>query len=88
MVSQNFAAIDYDACHTHSHSGAIYGIGHTPAEAIADARRSGDPESRYDVVEVSDAAYAHIKDRGGAPGSVAIDTHERYIRTHAEAESL
>jgi hypothetical protein len=56
-----FAAIDGSG----NLSGAVYGIGTTEAEAIADAMRAADGD--YAAVPCSKAAYLMVKTHGGMP---------------------
>lgn len=52
---------------------AIYGVGSTAREAIADARNeSGDPESTYTTVPASAALVAKVETIGGAGFSWSV----------------
>jgi hypothetical protein len=85
MTTTKFAAIESGACHHHNAVGVVYGIGLTPGEAIADAREvSCDPDSEYDVIAITDAAFEEVQKFGGSPGDVSVNTHDRIIRTHTE----
>jgi hypothetical protein len=62
-----FAAVDIKS------GSAVYGIGATEEDAVADARRqSHDPESCYDVIPCTEAAHRLVEDEGGAPGTVYV----------------
>lgn len=76
-----FAAIDEGSI-----TGAVYGIGRTPDEALADARQwSGSDEGVYSVVPCSESAYAIIQRMGGEPNR-AIAVSSMGVMTRAEAE--
>jgi hypothetical protein len=57
---------------------AIYGIGATADEAIADARReSNDGEGQYVVVAATAELLDHVREHGGASWAVAFELTDR-----------
>jgi hypothetical protein len=82
---QKFAAIERNAVENHSATGAVYGVGPTPEKAIQDAKiQSGDADSEYDVIAITDAAYEVVLAQGGEPDALVVDTHQRCILTREE----
>ena len=68
MASKFCAAVDRGVSDGVSGTGAVYGVGRSPAAAVRDARRwGGDATSVYDVVDCTPAAYAYVRTHGGAP---------------------
>lgn len=78
-TTTRFAAIDQG-----QPTGAVYGIGRTEEEALADARR-GAADGEYEVVPMTAGAYALVDEQGGAPsaeltvsrGGVSLRSEER-----------
>ena len=64
MDTKLFAAIGVDE---NSHSGAVYGLGHTKAEAVAEALGLGLGDIELEVVPCSEQAYDFVCEYGGAP---------------------
>jgi hypothetical protein len=86
-MTTKYAAIDRGTYAHHTAPRAVYGIGLTPEEAIADAR-VGDPggNGEYDVLPITEAAYREVQTLGGAPGNVIVNTYKWVVRTHEEEE--
>ena len=64
-MTTRYAAID-----TGNLTGAVYGVGETVEAAERDALEysgGGDADAVYDIVEITGAAYAYVKEHGGAP---------------------
>jgi hypothetical protein len=87
-MTMKFAAIDAGSSN-HATTGAVYGIGLTPEEALEDAR-SSDPggNGEYDTLPITEAAYREVQTFGGAPGDVVVNTHVGIVHTHEEEDAL
>jgi hypothetical protein len=65
-MATHYAAID-----SSNVTGAVYGIGSTPEEAIRDASREvGVDASDLAAVPLTDGAREHIEEHGGGPSPV------------------
>jgi hypothetical protein len=70
---------------------AVYGIGTSPAAALANAESEGqvergqDPASQFRVVPCSVAAYVYVTHHGGAPNR-ELDVSSRGVTLASEEE--
>jgi len=68
MSKATFAAIGSDMM-------AVYEMGSTPDEAIANARRAASaPEAEFQAVEITPEAAAYVEQHGGAPDRKLVVT--------------
>jgi hypothetical protein len=64
MTTTYYAAIDAT-----NPTGAVYGIGATPGEALGNAREETDTSGRFATVPCTLAAYYYVLDHGGQPST-------------------